>query len=102
MPTSSEQPPSNLRPPQRQSRWTSNLTDPKEIEEFKKLLEASRNNAVLRRLYEIVVEDKTLSAKAALRGANYDSPSWAYAQADSIGFQRALQNIEHLLQGIYK
>jgi predicted Abi (CAAX) family protease len=84
------------------SRWTSNLKDEAEIEEFKRLLQASKNSAVLRRLLEIVQEEQKNSAEAALKGSNYDSPSWAYGQADSIGYQRALKNVERLLQGIFK
>jgi predicted Abi (CAAX) family protease len=86
----------------RPSRWTSNLKDQAEIEEFQRLLQASQNNTVLRRLYDIIKEDREIAAKAALKGSNYDSPSWAYAQADNIGYQRALNNIENLLKGIIK
>ena len=88
--------------PQRVSRWTSNLKDPKEIQDFQEKLNQAQYNTVLRRLYDIIKEDQEMAAKAASKSANYDSPSWAYAQADSLGYQRALNNIELLLKGIFK
>lgn len=99
MPTLSDRPQRN---PQRPSRWVSNLKDPKEIEEFERLLVAMKNNSVMCRLYEIIQEDLKAVREGSLKGSNYDSPSWAYAQADSIGHQRALRNIERLLQGLIK
>lgn len=82
------------------SRWVANLKDESEVKEFYKLLEAAKHNAVIRRLVEIIEEDLERLAKAALKNTNYDSPSWAYAQADSIGHQRALNNIRALLKGL--
>lgn len=83
------------------SRWVSNLKDPAEIQEFQRMLNSNKNSAVLKRLYDIIVEDKTNANRAQLKSSNYDSPSWGYAQADSIGYQRALQNIELLLKGLF-
>lgn len=86
----------------RPSRWVSNLKDPAEIEEFERLLAAMTNNSVMRRLHEIIKEDLRIVQEGTLKSVNYESPSWAYAQADSIGHQRALRNIERLLQGLIK
>ncbi len=72
--------------------WYSNL--PKsEQEEFKKLVLGSRK--VLDRLHEIcynTIQNGVVSSKT-----DYDSPSWAYLQADQNGYLRAYKEILQLV-----
>jgi hypothetical protein len=81
--------------------WTSHLASEEEKADFLKQM-ASSNTQVMRRLLDIVQGFKTRAGQTALSKANYESPSWAYIQADSVGYQRALQEIEQLLKGIVR
>lgn len=52
----------------------------------------------LRKQMVAILERKALAAnKSSLRKEGYESPSWAYDQADYIGYQRALQEIISLI-----
>jgi hypothetical protein len=82
--------------------WTSHLKDPEQVAEFSAQLEGLQHSVVFKRLLEIIRTDRQRSLDAALKSTNYDSPSWAYTQADNVGYQRALRNIETLLNGILK
>ena len=75
-----------------QSRWFSHLSS-KEQEEFKKLVSGSHK--VLDRLREICYN--TIKNGVTAPKADYDSPSWAYKQADMIGYMRAHQELIDLL-----
>lgn len=81
--------------------WTSTLKTEEAKKEFLQLMSIS-NGPVLKRLLEIVVEEKNKTNKNSLSLNNYDSPSWAYIQADNVGYQRGLNLIEHLLKDIVK
>lgn len=75
-----------------QSRWYSSL--PKaEQEEFKKLVLGSQK--VLDKLKEICYN--TIQSGVQAPKADYDSPSWAFKQADANGYMRAYQEIYDLL-----
>lgn len=82
--------------------WTAHLKEDKDVQDFTKSMKALEHNLVLRRLIEILVKYREDSAKASISTRNYDSPSWAYIQADSAGYQRALMTIETLLKGFVK
>lgn len=65
--------------------------DAKEKEEFKRLL---AHSSLIRRIREILVEfEKQTNNKV----TDYDSPSWAYRQADKNGEARAYSKILNLL-----
>lgn len=53
---------------------------------------------IRRRLVAILkaFEEEELSAR--LRSVDYDSPSWAYRQADSVGYARALRKVASILE----
>lgn len=74
-------------------RWVDNLKTPKERTEFFDVLK--NNRYVLKRLKEILSED--LSKMDTPSATDYDSPSWAYKQADLIGQKRQLQKVLDLL-----
>jgi hypothetical protein len=70
--------------------WFTNL--PKDQQEgFKKQVLSSRD--VLERLTEILEDKKT----EVVLSTDYDSPSWAYKQADRNGYDRALTEVINLL-----
>lgn len=73
-----------------QTKWLQHLKDPKEREEFKKLLLG--NKKVLDKLKEIVY-----TMKMEGRHTDYASPSWAYLQAHQNGFNEALEAIATML-----
>ena len=81
--------------------WTSNLKTEEGKREFLQLMQVS-NGPVLKRLLSIVQEELNKSQKSSLNSKNYDSPSWAYIQADNVGYQRALSIMEELIKGIVK
>ncbi len=82
--------------------WTAHLKDEKEIQELESAMKGLQHSIVLKRLLEIISQDRESAAKAALSTRNYESPSWGYIQADSTGYQRALLTIETLLKGFVK
>lgn len=74
--------------------WTSGM-DSKKSDELASDFKASYQ--VRSRLTEIV-EGKIMSIRNDNLSRNkYDSPSWAFLQADSVGYERALQEIISLL-----
>ena len=76
------------------TKWTQHLGTP---EERKKFAESVRNSKfVLDRLQEIcynIIEEAGKSTKA-----DYSKPSWAFYQADRLGYIRALEEVIELLQ----
>lgn len=81
--------------------WTSNLNTPERKKEFQELMAIS-NGPVWKRLLEIVREEKLKTLRTSLKTSNYDSPAWAYQQADNVGYQRALDLMEHLIKSIVR
>lgn len=74
--------------------WTANLSEYETEELIRKIAEAED---VLKRL-EIILNKKLKSANnKQLAEANYEVASWAYKQADFVGYQRALTEVMHLL-----
>lgn len=72
--------------------WVKDIKDPKEREQFKKLLEG--NEKVLDKLSKIIynyIKESEYSTH------NYDSPSWAYKAAHSNGEVGAYKKIIKLL-----
>ncbi len=74
-----------------QTKWFSHLPRDKQ-EDFKKLVLGSQK--VLDRLREICYN---VNQNREVPTADYDSPSWAYKQADRNGYLRAYREIYDLL-----
>lgn len=76
------------------TKWVQHLSSPEDRKKFK---ESVRNSKfVLDRLKEIcynIIEDKEKSVSA-----DYSKPSWAFYQADKLGYVRALKEVIELLQ----
>lgn len=77
------------------SAWTRHLQTEEEKAEFEQRLQNSKR--VLQRLESLIdgelrnLENSELSIKA------YESPSWAYLEADKIGYRRCAKFIKRLL-----
>lgn len=70
----------------------------KNSQEYKDVEDAFKASAFLRNHLLSVLDDllkEELSKK--LSDAEYDSPSWAFKQADSIGYARAVEKVKALL-----
>jgi hypothetical protein len=66
--------------------WTKHLKTKEEKTNFERLLRGS--TTVNTRLQTILHEMAQVS-----KGTDYDSPSWAYRQADQNGYNRALSDL---------
>ena len=77
-----------------QTRWFKGL-DEQEVADMRASLVAS--TTILLRLSKLIQEDLDSSVAAQLAGAQYESPSWAYQQADFIGQQRAFNKMLRLI-----
>lgn len=53
--------------------------------------------AARRRLVEIltIMQEEEIAAK--IKDAAYDNPSWAYKQADSVGYIRAIERLKNIM-----
>ena len=75
--------------------WTANLSPEEEKEFAIKLREASD---VFERLSSILDQRVKSLVSKQISSNTYDSPSWAYIQADAIGYQRAIQEVLELIK----
>jgi hypothetical protein len=76
------------------STWTKGLT-PEQMIELKKDFVGS---VILRKRLQQIIEDKLKSSRnVGMAKETYGNPSWAYLQADSKGFERALSEIISLI-----
>lgn len=78
------------------STLTKHLKTKQEKDKFKERLQ--HNKDLLSVFAELVISKIDKSKKGQQAEGGYDSPAWAYKQADSIGEQRALQQVLDLLQ----
>lgn len=69
--------------------WTKHLKDKEAKDNFERLL---RGNVVVNQRLVALLKEKITTSKV----SDYDSPSWAYRQADQNGYNRALQDIVEL------
>lgn len=74
-------------------RWTANL-DANNKQILEEIL--SHNNKVLDRLVEMCYNMIKESEDSSIKLSSYDSPNWAYRQADSVGYRRGLEQIIQL------
>jgi hypothetical protein len=77
------------------SAWTKHITDPEAKERFQSAVQGSK--LVLQRLQAIMDEMRVDSENQELSTKLYDSPSWAYIQADANGYKRCLKQISKLI-----
>jgi len=75
--------------------WTKGLS-PEKKEEVRSDFQAS--GALRERLASILQEKIDASRKASILKDSYESPNWAYLQADINGFVRALEEIQSILK----
>lgn len=76
--------------------WTKGLK--RGSDELKDLEAAYAASGLLRRRLIQVLEDwYEQEAKARLNSNDYDAASWAYRQADAIGYARALSKVINIL-----
>ncbi|QHJ80877.1 MAG: hypothetical protein [Bacteriophage sp.] len=76
--------------------WTKGLK--RGSDELKDLEAAYAASGVLRRRLKQMLEDLyDLETKSRIKTSDYDSPAWAYKQADAIGYARALSKIISML-----
>ncbi len=69
--------------------WTKNIKDPEEKATF--IVSVKSASHVLQRLAEILSERVEADAKSSKD--DYHSPSWAYRQADKVGYARAMREV---------
>lgn len=65
--------------------------------EFEKML---RSSLALRQLKQILNDLESEFDRKEVKSDIYDSPSWAYKQADNIGYRRMLNQMKGLLSFI--
>ncbi len=70
--------------------WTKGLNE-QEKEEMRTSFIASAN--VRKRLSQLVEEKIETKRKGSVSEERYDSPGWAYLQADAVGYERAMREI---------
>lgn len=76
--------------------WTKGFR--KGTQEHKDIGEAYASSAFIRKhLIKILQDFENEELSASLKSGNYESPSWALKQADSIGYARALRKIMSIL-----
>lgn len=76
--------------------WTKHLRDKEAKEDFERLL---RNSTIsLGRLREILEEKLEALDRSEVKTEVYDSPNWAYKQADVNGCRRILMNLIQMLE----
>lgn len=74
--------------------WTKGLSG--EAKRDIQLEYASSSN--LRKRLEVLLREKQASSqKAIISKESYDSPNWAYKQADNVGYLRALEEVISIL-----
>ena len=71
--------------------WTSHIKDEGEKTDFQKYVENS--TALLNRLADIITKKIEAAEAVRIGKKNFEMPSWAYDQADTNGYIRALKEI---------
>ena len=78
------------------SLWTVGVKSP---EDKDSISTEYRMSPVLRaRLVEILNDKRMKALDENVKDAGYDSPNWAYKQADNVGYMRALKEISDILK----
>lgn len=67
-------------------------------EKAKELESDFKASAFLRERLSAILEDKNNALRREIRQKNmYESPSWAYIQADAVGYERAIYEVISLI-----
>lgn len=75
------------------------LTNGLNATEEKDVRDEFNSSAALRgRLIKIMGDKREKAITQNISDKNYESPNWAYKQADLVGFMRALEEISELLK----
>lgn len=75
--------------------WTKGLKD----QEKEEMITSFSSSALIRkRLTALINEKITTNRKSSIGVDKYNSPGWAYLQADAVGYERALEEIISLIQ----
>ena len=75
--------------------WKRGLDD----QQTKDLEQRYKEAGLLRRRLDVLLRDMIESTRAgAVAERQYDSPNWAYLQADRAGYERALRDIISLIE----
>lgn len=74
--------------------WTKGMK-PQEKEEMKQQFNAAVH--LRQRLNELLLEKTKHSSDTLRQRSNYENPSWAFQQADGIGYERALFEVISLI-----
>lgn len=75
--------------------WTTGVKDAKDKEAIR--LEYMSSPVMRQRLQELIRDKRAKALDANISDAEYQSPNWAYKQADNVGYMRALKEICDLL-----
>tara|TARA_B100000929_G_C15511743_1_gene421121 strand:+ start:3765 stop:4019 length:255 start_codon:yes stop_codon:yes gene_type:complete len=76
--------------------WTAYIKDPERKEEIRKSFNSS---VVMRKRLKEMLERKIHAKITACQSENlYESPNWALLQADSRGYERAMNDVIKLLE----
>lgn len=76
--------------------WTTGVKTPQEKDAI--ILEYKSSPLLRQRLDEILSAKRMKALDENVKDDGYDSPNWAYKQADHVGYMRALKEISDLLQ----
>jgi hypothetical protein len=75
--------------------WTKGLS----AQEILDIESAYKASTLIRKRLVDILKEKSEGNKRNARGkVGYDNPNWAYLQADSVGYERALHDLIDLLQ----
>lgn len=75
--------------------WLDGLSDEKKVEMRRDFVGSS----LLREHLSKILENKVENARSRARAAcTYENPNWAYLQADTIGYERALYEVISLIE----
>lgn len=80
--------------------WLSGIKDASVKKELRSNFIASK--MVRERLKEMLDAKLSSSIRSSRSAESYDSPNWALKQADSAGYQRALEEVKSLLDDAKK
>lgn len=75
--------------------WTKGLSG----DAKKDVVQEYASSGNLRARLEVLIREKQVTAQKTIIGKDaYDSPNWAYKQADHVGYLRAMEEIISLLK----
>lgn len=75
--------------------WTQGLTEQEKLDVLQNFKESLVVRKRLKRLLLDIIEENRTAGRAE---AGYDSPNWAFHQADRLGYERAIYRVLNLLE----